>query len=193
MSSYVDMNSEVHWPDQAHNERVELVLRSAVTHLREHVLDRRLISVFAETLSLLMPPAPTDGTADRFAAVRPLINGIAAYFQPLTPAAMQELGAAASVLSTIDALAEQARADSDLLDKRRAYDATRRQRDALPPVPVADPVTGIVPPDPLSPDDRAAVEAQRTALQATLDGSPQATKDEVARHDAWVAAQSGGA
>lgn len=185
--SYVNMMGNVHWTEQMHQQASESILREDVTQIRERVLKRRILSVFAKTLSILMPPAPTDGSADPYADVRPLVSGMAAHFVPLTAAAMQELGAAMSKMAGLDDIAAQARSDSALLDNALDYEAIRAQRDALTPLPVPDPVTGITPPDTLTADERAEVEQQRSTLQAELDAYDQSTKDLVAQRDAYRA------
>jgi hypothetical protein len=169
------MMSDVRWTEQMHIDRVELELRSSVTHVREHVMLRRMMALTFYVFGQMLPAG--DPNKAMFQQ----------YGQLPTPAALAELEQQAQAYVAADALAVQARADSALLSAALDYEDWRAQQAALTPLPVPDPDTGIMPDDPLTPDERAAVEAQRASLQSQMDGAAQATKDLVAQRDAYRA------
>lgn len=165
------MMGNVRWTEQMHQQASENDLREVVTHIREHVLDRRVLSVLGKCVALLMPPAPTDGSADPFADVRPIIAPMAAQFKPLTPAALLELGTAMLTMAGLDDLATQARADSALLDSALDYETERAQLAALPPAPTDGSV------DPYA--------DQRAALQNSMNAASADTTNLVSQRDSY--------
>lgn len=174
MNSFVDPMSSIRWTKQMLDERIDHDTKSDLIHLREHVLLRRSVAFALYLLGQMLPAGPTK-------------DAVAPFGRPLSPDAIAELTAAAATLDAADVLAAAAKADAALLTDALDYEDVRTRQAALPPVPVPDPDTGITPDDPLAPPDRAAVEAQRAALQSQMDAFAQATKDLVATRDAYRA------
>lgn len=146
MSSYVNMMDDIRWTEADHVARVESFLRSSVTHVREHVLLRRSIGFSFYLFAQMLPAGPTKDLLGSFG-------------QPLSPAALAELTAAAQVFLQADALAAQARLDSAALDLALDYEQAQEKLAALPPVPT-DGST-----DPNA-DARASLQAQLAAASA---------------------------
>lgn len=185
--SYVDLNSNVRWQDAMHTAAGEAIAHNVIPHSREHIVNRRMWQMLMPLLAAFLPPAPVDGSADPYAGPRAAMGAVLPYCPPLTSDQFAEVMESAGAFAAADARVTAGRADGDLLITALDYEAARAPLLALPPVPVPDPVTGVTPPDPLDPATRAQVEAQRAAIQATLDASPQATKDLVAARDAYRA------
>jgi hypothetical protein len=160
--SYVDLMSDVRWTEAEHVARVEAFLRSSVTHVREHVMLRRSLGFTFYLFAQLLPPGPTKDLLTPFG-------------QPLTPAALAELTAAAQVFLQADVLAVQVRADSARLDGALDYEQAQASLTALPPTPVG------------APDPAATLRAQ---LQAQLAAAGQDTLDLVAARKAFRAGAS---
>jgi hypothetical protein len=124
--------SDVRWTEADHVIRVESFLRRSIGFT---------FYLFAQ----MLPAGPTK-------------DMLASFGQPLTPAALAELTAAAQVFLQADALAAQARADAARLDLALDYEEAQAQLAALPAVPE----TG---PDPDA-DRRAALQAVLAAASA---------------------------
>lgn len=121
--SYVDMMGDVRWTDAQHKERIEAIVRSQVTHTRDHVLIRRSISFAFYLLAQMLP------------AGHPAKAMVGQFGQALTPAALEELQAAAAVFLAADEEAGAARIDADRLHLALDYEEAHRALDALPPAP----------------------------------------------------------
>lgn len=166
------MMSDARWSEQQHVDRVELELRSTVTHVREHVMLRRMMALTFYVFGQILPAGPQKTMFQQ-------------YGQQPNAAALAELQQQALAFMTVDALAAQARADSALLDTALDFEGWRAQEAALPPPAPTDGTD-----DPLTPDERATVEQQRSELQAQMAAAAQPTLDLVAQRDAYRTAQN---
>jgi hypothetical protein len=113
MESYVDLHSDIRWSEAMHKDKIAAVLEAKVPHAREHVLFRRMFSLFV----LLALPAG---------------HPLRAKAKPLTPDQEAEVFAAAVAYTEVDELAVQVRLDSARLDKALDYEEAQRALDALP-------------------------------------------------------------
>lgn len=159
--TYVDMMGDIRWSEADHVARVEAVLRSTVTHTREHVMIRRMLALTFYVFGQILPDgAPDKGLFQQFGQVP-------------TPAALGELAQQAQAYVAMDALAAQARIDSALLDTALDYEDDQAALAALPPAPT----DGTADPD----------ADQRAQLQAAIDSAPADTLALVADRAAYRA------